>query len=183
MAKNPAVRSNRKAMTQASFNLNLPDSRVTEALGAALARALPNRSAGAVLYLQGELGSGKTTCARSLLRTLGVTVPVRSPTYTLVDTYSLADLNCAHIDLFRLTSAAEVEDLGLRELSGANSLMLIEWPENGGAAVPSADLNLRLLYSGSGRSASLTANSPQGGQWLLNLGRDSSLAPYVSNIT
>jgi tRNA threonylcarbamoyladenosine biosynthesis protein TsaE len=170
-------------MPQASINLNLPDTAVTEALGAALARALPNLSAGAVLYLQGELGSGKTTCARSLLRTLGVTAPVRSPTYTLVDTYSLASLNCAHIDLYRLRSAAEVEDLGLRELSGANSLMLIEWPENGGAAVPNADLNLRLLYSGAGRSASLNADSLQGGQWLLNLGRDSSLTPYVSNIT
>jgi tRNA threonylcarbamoyladenosine biosynthesis protein TsaE len=68
-------------------------------------------------------------------------------------------------------------------LSGANSLMLIEWPENGGAAVPNADLNLRLLYSGAGRSASLNADSPQGGQWLHNLGRDSSLTPYVSNIT
>jgi tRNA threonylcarbamoyladenosine biosynthesis protein TsaE len=101
----------------------------------------------------------------------------------LVDTYSLANLNCVHIDLYRLTSAAEVEDLGLRDLTGANSLMLIEWPENGGAAVPSADLKLRLLYSGEGRSASLTANGPLGGQWLLNLGYDTSLAPYVSNIT
>jgi len=170
-------------MSQARIDLNLPDSGVTEALGAALARALPAPNAGVVLYLQGELGSGKTTCARSLLRALGVTAPVRSPTYTLVDTYSLADLNCAHIDLYRLRSAVEVEQLGLRELTGPKSLMLVEWPENGGAAVPNADLKLRLLYSGEGRSATLSADGPQGGQWLLNLGRDSSLTPYVSNIT
>src|SRR5271168_170838 len=183
MDKVPASRRKWKSMFQDSITLSLPESRSTEVLGAALARAFPHPSAGAVIYLQGDLGAGKTTCVRSLLRTLGVTAPVRSPTYTLVDTYSLADLNCAHIDLYRLRSAVEVEQLGLRELTGPKSLMLVEWPENGGAAVPNADLKLRLLYSGEGRSATLSADGPQGGQWLLNLGRDSSLTPYVSNIT
>jgi len=170
-------------MPQDSIQVNLPDSRVTEVLGAALAHSLPTLSAGAVLYLQGELGSGKTTCARSLLRTLGVTGPVRSPTYTLVDTYRLTNLNCAHIDLYRIQSAAEVEELGLRELTGAQSLMLIEWPENGGTGVPAADLQLQLQYLREGRSACLSAAGPTGRQWLQNLGRDSSLTPYVSNIT
>jgi tRNA threonylcarbamoyladenosine biosynthesis protein TsaE len=170
-------------MPQDPLNLKLPDSRATEQLGAALARALPILSAGAVVYLQGELGAGKTSCVRSLLRALGVTAPVRSPTYTLVDTYGLADLNCVHVDLYRLSSAAEVLELGLRDLTGPHSLMLIEWPDNGGAAVPTADVHLRLAYAGEGRSASLTALSPVGRQWLLDLGRDNSLAPYVSNLT
>jgi tRNA threonylcarbamoyladenosine biosynthesis protein TsaE len=170
-------------MPQEPFNLELPDSRTTEELGAALARAIPNLSAGAVVYLHGELGAGKTSCARSLLRRLGVTAPVRSPTYTLVDTYGLADLDCVHVDLYRLNTAAEVEELGLRELTGPHSLMLIEWPENGGAAVPAADLQVRLAYAGDGRSASLTASGPVGEQWLLNLVTDTRLAPYVSNLT
>ena len=170
-------------MSQDSINLRLPDSRITEALGAALARSFPNPSAGAVIHLDGELGAGKTTCVRSLLRALGVTAPVRSPTYTLVDTYRVANLNCVHIDLYRLTSAAQVEELAVRDLTGRRSLMLIEWPENGGAAVPVADLILRLLYAGEGRSAALMANSPVGRLWLANLALDNSLAPYVSNLT
>jgi tRNA threonylcarbamoyladenosine biosynthesis protein TsaE len=183
MAKNLSKRSNSKPMPHDSINLDLPDSLITEALGAALARAMPALSAGAVVYLQGDLGAGKTSCARSLLHALGVTAHVRSPTYTLVDNYSVANLDCVHIDLYRLSSAAEVEELGLRDLTGPGSLLLIEWPENGGAAVPAADLNLRLLYAGDGRSASLTALSPLGRHWLMNLVTDTSLAPYVSNLT
>jgi tRNA threonylcarbamoyladenosine biosynthesis protein TsaE len=170
-------------MLQEPLNLKLPDSRITEELGAALACAIPNLSAGAVVYLHGELGAGKTSCVRSLLRGLGVTAPVRSPTYTLVDTYDLAGLLCTHVDLYRLSAAAEVLELGLRELTGPRSLMLIEWPENGGAAIPAADMHLHLLYAGEGRSASLTASSPVGELWLRNLGHDTRLAPYVSNLT
>jgi len=170
-------------MPQNAINLDLPNSRITELLGVALARAMPALSAGAVVYLQGELGAGKTSCVRSLLRALGVAAQVRSPTYTLVDTYSLANLDCVHIDLYRVTSATEVEELGLRDLTGAGSLLLIEWPENGGAAVPPADVRLQLLYAGEGRRAALTASSAAGEQWLLNLVTDTSLAPYVSNLT
>ncbi len=170
-------------MPQNPINLVLPNSGITEKLGAALAHAMPPLSSGAVVYLQGELGAGKTSCVRSLLRALGVTAQVRSPTYTLVDTYRVANLDCVHIDLYRVATAAEVEELGLRDMTGAGSLMLIEWPENGGAAVPPADLKLQLLYAGEGRSASLIASSPTGEEWLLNLVTDTSLAPYVSNLT
>lgn len=170
-------------MPQNPINLVLPNSGITEELGAALAHAMPPLSSGAVVYLQGELGAGKTSCVRSLLRALGVTTQVRSPTYTLVDTYRAANLDCVHIDLYRVASAAEVEELGLRDMTGAGSLMLIEWPENGGAAVPSADLKLQLFYEGEGRSAALIASSPTGEEWLLNLVTDTSLAPYVSNLT
>src|SRR5258708_36301987 len=119
-------------MPKAPLGFDLPDSAATEALGAALARSFPGAGAGAgagadagagagagagsgaIVHLRGELGSGKTTCARSLLHTLGVTAPVRSPTYTLVDTYSVSRLTCVHVDLYRVQTTVEVEELGLR---------------------------------------------------------------------
>jgi tRNA threonylcarbamoyladenosine biosynthesis protein TsaE len=184
-------------MGTASLNLDLPDSGATEALGAALARAFPGADAnagagadsvasapaGAVIHLRGELGSGKTTCARSLLHALGVTATVRSPTYTLVDTYSVARLNCVHVDLYRVQSSTEIEELGLRDMTGPDYLMLIEWPEKGGAAVPPADLDLQLRYAGEARVASIRAVSETGRRWIAKLALDSSLVPYVSNLT
>jgi len=183
-------------MSNASLHFALPDSGATEALGVALARAYlamssavsPTASSGAVVHLRGELGSGKTTCARSLLHTLGVTGTVRSPTYTLVDTYSISDghghtLNCVHVDLYRIRSGTEVEELGLRDLTGPGYLMLIEWPEKSGGAVPPADLDLHLAYAGEARAASVRATGDVGGSWLEKLSFDSSLVPYVSNLT
>ena len=133
--------------------------------------------------MRGELGSGKTTCARSLLHALGVTAPVRSPTYTLVDTYGVANLICVHVDLYRVQTTTEVEELGLRDMTGPGYLMLIEWPEKGGIAVPLADLVLQLNYKGDARSALLRAVTEGGGAWLAKLAIDTSLAPYVSNLT
>jgi tRNA threonylcarbamoyladenosine biosynthesis protein TsaE len=170
-------------MAKTLLDLHLPDSSATESLGAALAHAFTASSIGAVLYLRGELGSGKTTCARSLLHALGITATVRSPTYTLVDTYSVGALNCVHVDLYRLRSWPEVEELGLRDLTGPQHLMLIEWPEKGGNAVPPADVDLQLLYAGESRMASLSAVSAMGDEWLAKLALDTSLVPYVSNLT
>jgi tRNA threonylcarbamoyladenosine biosynthesis protein TsaE len=182
-------------MPKAPLGFDLPDSAATEALGAALARSFPDAGAGggavagagagsgAIVHLRGELGSGKTTCARSLLHTLGVTAPVRSPTYTLVDTYSVSRLTCVHVDLYRVQTTVEVEELGLRDMTGPEYLMLIEWPEKGGAAVPRADLDLQLLYVGVARAARLNAGSGAGAAWLDKLVIDTSLRPYVSNLT
>jgi tRNA threonylcarbamoyladenosine biosynthesis protein TsaE len=136
--------------------------------------------AGAVLYLQGELGAGKTTCVRSLLRALGVTGLVRSPTYTLVETYPLATLTCVHVDLYRLQSLTEVDELGLRDLVGPGSLIMVEWPAKGGAALPPADLDLTLRYAGEARQAALSAKTLLGTEWLENLGRDGSLVPTTA---
>jgi tRNA threonylcarbamoyladenosine biosynthesis protein TsaE len=166
------------------LNVELPDSEATEGLGRSLARALPGAAAaGAVLYLQGELGAGKTTCVRSLLRTLGVVGLVRSPTYTLVETYGLPGLTCVHVDLYRLQTLTEVDELGLRDVVGPGCLLLVEWPEKGGSHLPPADLDLSLQYAGEARRARLDSRSPLGIEWLLNLGRDSSLSLYVSNLT
>jgi tRNA threonylcarbamoyladenosine biosynthesis protein TsaE len=108
---------------------------------------------------------------------------VRSPTYTLVDTYSVAGLTCVHVDLYRVQSATEVEELGLRDMTGSGYLMLIEWPEKGGSAVPPADLSLLLVYKGDARSAALGIGSETGKAWVAKLAIDTSLAPYVSNLT
>ena len=170
-------------MHTAPLSFGLPDSFATEILGKSLAQAFPGAEVGGVVYLRGELGSGKTTCARSLLHALGVTGTVRSPTYTLVDTYSVGALNCVHVDLYRLRSSSEVDELGLRDLTGPGYLMLIEWPEKGGAAVPPADLDLELRYEGEARAARLTAASAIGEHWRAKLVTDNSLMAYVSNLT
>jgi len=176
-------------MSRVSMDFNLADSGVTEALGGALARALPGGAPadatfpGAVVYLRGELGAGKTTCVRALLRALGVSGLVRSPTYTLVETYNLAALTCVHVDLYRLQALTEVDELGLRDLVGPGCLLLVEWPEKGAAALPAADLDLALRYAGEARQACLTAQSPLALRWLENLALDTSLSSYVSNLT
>lgn len=166
-------------MPRASMALDLPDGSATEALGRSLGRALPAAmrdasGAGAVLYLHGELGAGKTTCVRSLLRALSVAGTVRSPTYTLVETYVVPALTCAHVDLYRLQTPAEVEELGLRDLAGPGCLMLVEWPERGGAALPAADLELWLSYAGEARRAEVRPRTLLGVEWLDNL--DTTLA-------
>jgi tRNA threonylcarbamoyladenosine biosynthesis protein TsaE len=178
-------------MTRISMDFDLPESGATEALGRALARSLPVSQAadGAelptaiVVYLHGELGAGKTTCVRSLLRALGVAGLVRSPTYTLVETYPVGKLTCVHVDLYRLQSLTEVDELGLRDLLGPGCLLLVEWPEKGSQALPPADLDLGLRYAGEERRACLQGLSPNGAAWIKNLAQDSSLSSYVSNLT
>jgi tRNA threonylcarbamoyladenosine biosynthesis protein TsaE len=171
------------------MDFNLADSSATDALGEALARAfagtapVPVGPPGGVLYLQGDLGAGKTTCARSLLRAMGVVGLVRSPTYTLVETYELAGLTCIHVDLYRLQNLTEVDELGLRDLVDPSCLLLVEWPDRGGAALPPADLAVALNYAGEGRRARVTAHSPLGSSWLENLASDTSLGGYLSNLT
>lgn len=166
------------------FELLLTDAAASDALGAALAKALPDDGRrGAILHFHGELGAGKTTCARSLLRTLGVTGLIRSPTYTLVETYPLAERTCVHVDLYRLQGPRDVEELDLRSHLGTPSLLLIEWPENGGAAVPAPDLNVTLAYADEARRATLASGSELGQRWLATLAEDTSLVAYVSNLT
>ena len=169
-------------MPSAALRFDLPDAHATEALGSALARAFPGPKDGAVVHLRGELGSGKTTCARSLLHAIGVTATVRSPTYTLVDTYSVGELTCVHVDLYRLQTLSEVDELGLRDLTGPGYLMLIEWPEKGGIAVPPADLKLQLSYAGEARAALAGGVTDVGARWLSKLVIDTSLSSYVSNL-
>jgi tRNA threonylcarbamoyladenosine biosynthesis protein TsaE len=142
----------------------LSDNEATEALGQALARTRPPF---AVVHLQGDLGAGKSTLARALLRDLGVSGAIRSPTYTLVERYPVEGGEAWHLDLYRIGDAGELEFLGLDE--GAAVLWLVEWPERGGATLPAADLHVALAVDGAGRSARLTGVSPVGDAWLARM--------------
>ena len=148
----------------------LPDNDATEALGQALARTRP---AAAVVHLQGDLGAGKSTLARALLRTLGVAGAIRSPTYTLVERYPVEGGEAWHLDLYRIGDAGELEFLGLDE--GAAVLWLVEWPERGATALPAPDLHVALAVEGTGRSASLSGASAVGEQWLGRLAAERQL--------
>lgn len=152
------------------MRLFLPDSDATEALGQALARTRPQP---AVVHLRGDLGAGKSTLARALLRALGVTGAIRSPTYTLVERYPVEGGEAWHLDLYRIGDAGELEFLGLDE--GAAVLWLVEWPERGAAALPPADLHVELEVEGAGRSARLTGASPRGEHWLARLAAEAQL--------
>ncbi len=143
------------------MQISLPDSQATEVLGQALARSRP---ANAVVHLQGDLGAGKSTLARALLRALGVQGAIRSPTYTLIERYPIGDGEAWHLDLYRIGDAAELDFLGLDE--GVAQLWLIEWPERGGAGLPAADLRVELDIDGHGRVARLLAQGQVGQDWL-----------------
>lgn len=146
------------------IELQLPDSAATDRLGQALAATRP---AQAVVQLHGDLGAGKSTLARALLRALGVQGPIRSPTYTLVERYPLADGEAWHLDLYRIGDAGELDFLGLDD--AAATLWLVEWPERGAGALPPADLTVALAMAGEGRRARLLACSGAGEAWLSRL--------------
>ena len=132
----------------------LPDEAATLALGATLAPAL---APGHVLFLHGELGAGKTTVVRGLLRELGCTGRVKSPTYSLVEHYTLSRLDLYHFDFYRLEQQTEWLDAGFREIFNAHSVCLVEWPERAGASMPAESLTVDLSVTGKGRHARLLA--------------------------
>ena len=147
------------------ISMLLEDADATNALGAALARTRPGRG---VVYLHGDLGAGKSTLARALLRALGVAGAIRSPTYTLVERYPLATGDEAwHLDLYRIGNGGELEFLGLD--SEEAMLWLVEWPERGVGFLPMADLRVDLEVAGTGRQADVTAVTEAGRAWLARL--------------
>ena len=141
----------------------------TEAFGAALARSLPEPGSLAVIALTGELGAGKTTVVRGLLRALGFDAPVRSPTYTLLELYPLGSRTVVHADLYRLRDPAELDLLGLREWAQPGHLWCIEWPERAAGRLPTPDLTLSLAVVAGGHEIAATAGSAAGTAWLARL--------------
>jgi tRNA threonylcarbamoyladenosine biosynthesis protein TsaE len=129
------------------------------ALGERLGRGC---TGGGVIYLVGDLGTGKTTLVRGMLRGLGHRGPVRSPTFTLVEPYALGALDAYHLDLYRLGDPEELEYLGLRDYLEPGVLCLVEWPERGLGHLPPPDLTARIEYAGGGRRIELTADTPAG---------------------
>ena len=115
-----------------------------------------------IIYLDGDLGTGKTTLVRGLLRGLGHTGTVRSPTYTLLEPYELGPMMVFHLDLYRLGDPDELEFLGLRDLLERDAVLCVEWPGRGAGVLPPADLEIGLDYEPAGRSLDLRAYSAQG---------------------
>lgn len=136
------------------IELSLADAPATEALGAGVAEWLRGRS-GAVIYLIGDLGAGKTTLARGLLRALGVQGPVRSPTYTLLEPYEIDGRSVLHMDLYRLQDPDELIALGAHDYSPRRTIWLVEWPERGSGQLPAPQLSIKLGMSDETRSACL----------------------------
>lgn len=118
---------------------------------------------GLVMTLQGDLGAGKTTLVRAVLRALGIRGHVRSPTYTLVEPYDLGPRQAYHLDLYRLGDPQELEFLGIRDLDPSADLVFIEWPEKGEPLLPQADIAAALTVApDGGRSIQLLAHTARG---------------------
>lgn len=124
------------------------------ALGQRLGQAL---APGLSVWLMGDLGAGKTTLARGLLRGLGFLGRVKSPTYTLVELYALSRFNLYHFDLYRIADPDEWEDAGFREYFNDASVCLVEWPEKAGGILPPPDVRVRLEFTNAGRRARVSA--------------------------
>jgi len=150
-----------------SRRLLLPELEATEELARRMSRALPADVAGWTILLQGELGSGKSTLARAMLRELGHTGAVPSPTYTLIEPYKLSNCSAYHIDLYRISDPEELDYLGWSDLE--DGLRLIEWPERVAGIAAQADVLVELSYDGNGRAAELKAMSDRGADYLAGL--------------
>lgn len=137
----------------------LPDEEATLALGQSWAESI---SAPLVIYLQGDLGAGKTTFTRGLLRGLGYLGAVKSPTYAIVESYQFDCFCVHHFDLYRFQSPEEWLDSGLDELFDSHTISLIEWPQQGGEFVPVADITVKLNNADGGRICILLAHTRKG---------------------
>ena len=125
---------------------------------------------GEVIYLLGDLGMGKTTLSRGVMRGLGYTGAVKSPTYTLVEPYEFECFRVYHFDLYRLGAAEELEYMGIRDYFDGSCVSLIEWPEKGTGFLPPADLLVRIEAAAGGRCLTLSSRSDSGAALLLGLG-------------
>ncbi|RDI41510.1 tRNA (adenosine(37)-N6)-threonylcarbamoyltransferase complex ATPase subunit type 1 TsaE [Aquicella lusitana] len=144
----------------------LPTEEDMLAFGSQFANAIES---GAILFLYGPLGAGKTTLTRGFLRGLGFTEKVKSPTYTLVEQYEIAGHILFHFDFYRLEDARELEQIGIQEYFSPSSICLIEWPEKGVPLLPEPDLACYIAFAEEGREIKLVSYSDRGERILKKL--------------
>jgi len=146
-------------MKVSKVSLFLADEQATVAAGMQLGRQL---NVGAVIYLDGVLGAGKTTLCRGVLNALGYSGAVKSPTYTLVEPYQVAEKQLYHFDLYRLGDPEELEYMGIRDYFQNQAICMVEWPERGEGVLPIADILATVIPEGVGRRLTLVANTEHG---------------------
>lgn len=139
------------------------------ALGARLAALTEGRG---TLYLHGDLGAGKTTLSRGIIRGLGHVGAVKSPTFTLVEPYEIGPCKVFHFDLYRLADPEELEFMGIRDYFEGDALCLIEWPERGVGVLPKADLDITIAAQAGARSLSLRPQGARGESWCAALAKE-----------
>ncbi|MBH0056159.1 tRNA (adenosine(37)-N6)-threonylcarbamoyltransferase complex ATPase subunit type 1 TsaE [Pseudoalteromonas sp. SWXJZ94C] len=142
-----------------SFESHLSDEVATVAMGNQIAAIIEQ---GAVIYLHGDLGAGKTTFTRGVVQGFGHTGKVKSPTYTLVEPYELEKANVYHFDLYRLGDPEELEYMGIRDYFSADVICVVEWPEKGGEFIPVPDLDITLSYVDDERKIVIKSASERG---------------------
>lgn len=157
----------------ATADLHLADEAATNALAAQFApllcgthKALAAAGPGGRIHLRGDLGAGKTSFVRALLQAAGVTGRIKSPSYTLLETYKVFNLYFYHLDFYRFKDPHEWLDAGFRDILQKEAVVLIEWPEQAGAELPLPDLEIKLSYANAGRRANLAAYTTRGKSWL-----------------
>jgi len=143
--------------------VKLDDENATYVLARCLAARL---KPGMVIYLQGNLGAGKTTLVRGVLNSLGYTGRVKSPSYTLVEPYHIAELDLRHFDLYRLHDAEEWDSAGFRDEFDGHNIFFIEWPEHAKGMIPQADLEIVFDILPIGRNVEIMGNTPTGRECL-----------------
>ncbi len=150
-----------------ALTIDLADEAATLALGARIAEEV---APGVCIHLRGDLGAGKTTLSRGILRGLGVAGRVKSPTYTLVELYVISKLNLYHFDFYRFNDPEEWNDAGFRDLFNETNICLVEWPEKAGELLSPPELKIHLTMSPTmGRVAIIQADTPRGQAMLQSL--------------
>jgi tRNA threonylcarbamoyladenosine biosynthesis protein TsaE len=150
--------------------LYLADEQAMSDFGARIARITEGHG---LIFLEGNLGMGKTTLSRGIIRGLGHVGAVKSPTFTLVEPYEIGDIRAFHFDLYRLVDPEELEFLGIRDYFEDDALCLIEWPDKGAGFLPKPDLTITISPQDSGRSLKILSQGSRGEAWCAALALES----------